>query len=206
MKKLSSNEQIIANDILRYKKNKLASGFALLGLAFNCLYFMLLYAMPRDEFTTISIGFSIILTLAVLLSIFLASEGVKGYNKKYSYVLGVVAVFQILRIFFYPLKAIQNDLFVASDTLHTIGYFGYYPSAEASTAFFSTLMIVYLVLSAACLIFAAVWGYIVAIRLEKFQKQLDNGDINIMTTISELDAEDAKKNTETSSDSPKEVL
>lgn len=191
MKKLTANQQILADDILRYKKNKLASTLALLGLVFNCLYFLLLYAMPRDEFTTISIGFSVILTLVMLLTIFLSSEGVKGYNKKFSIVLLVCAAFQILRIFYYPLKGLTNNWFVASDSLHYIGYFGWYPkfSSPSSTPFF-ILLLVYLVLSAACLIGSAVWGFIVATRLEKFQKQLDKDEVSIEKTLAEMDKED----------------
>ncbi len=192
MKKLTANQQIIADDILRYKKNKLASALALLGLVFNCLYFLLLYAMPKNEFTTFSIGISVILTLAMLLTIFLSSEGVKGYNKKFSIVLLVCAAFQILRIFYYPLKGIRGNLFVAADNLHYIGYFGVYPSFTnpSSTGYF-IIMLLYLILSAACLIGSAVWGFIVAMRLEKFQKRIDNGEISIENTIKELDEEEA---------------
>ncbi len=186
------NQMIIADDILRYKKNKLAQTFALLGLVFNCLYFLLLYAMPKTEFRTITIGFSVVLTLITLLAIFLSSEGVKGYNKKYSIVLLVVAAFQILRIFYYPLKGLQNNWFVSLDSLHLIGYFGAYPTT--STPFF-VILVIYLVASAACLIASAVWGWIVAVRLEKFQKRVDNGEIDIQKVIKEMDEEDeqAKK-------------
>ncbi len=186
------NQMIIADDILRYKKNKLAQTFALLGLVFNCLYFLLLYAMPKTEFRTITIGFSVVLTLITLLAIFLSSEGVKGYNKKYSIVLLVVAAFQILRIFYYPLKGLQNNWFVSLDSLHLIGYFGAYP--QTSTPFF-VILVIYLVASAACLIASAVWGWIVAVRLEKFQKRVDNGEIDIQKVIKEMDEEDeqAKK-------------
>lgn len=189
MKKLTSNQQLLSDDILRYKKNKLASTFALLGLAFNCLYFLLLYAMPKEEFRTITIGFSIVLTLVILLITFLSSEGVKGYNKKFSIVLLVIAVIQILRIFYYPLKGIQGNLFVNSDDLHYIGYFGAY--WEDSTPLF-IILVFYLVASAACLIFSAVWGYIVAMRLEKLQKKIDDGEVSIESTLAALDAEEAE--------------
>lgn len=191
-KQLSANEQIIANDVMRYKKNTLASALALLGLVFNCLYFTILYAMPKSEFTTISIGFSVLLTLVVLLTIFLSSEGVKGYNKKFAIVLLVVAVFQILRIFYYPLMGIRDNLLIDADSLHTIGYFGYYP--HDSSAFFFTLMLVYLLASAACLIASAVWGWIVADRLEKFQAKLDSGEADVMEAVRQLNAEEEAQN------------
>lgn len=196
MKKLTANQQILADDILRYKKNKLASALALLGLAFNCLYFLLLYSMPRSEFTTISIGFSIILTLVMLLTIFLSSEGVKGYNKKFSIVLLVCAAFQILRIFYYPLKGITNNWLVAANVgdagMNYIGYFGWYPSfTDPKSTVFFVLMLVYLIASAACLIGSAVWGFIVATRLERFQKNLDEGNISINDAMAAVEAEEA---------------
>ena len=71
--KKTANQQIISSDISRYKKNKLAANLALLGLVFNCLYFMLLYgykiARVGDgvtDFATIKMGFSVIMTLVVL--------------------------------------------------------------------------------------------------------------------------------------------
>lgn len=188
--KLTNNQQIIADDILRYKKNKVASTLALVGLAFNCLYFMILYAFPKTEFYTFEIGFSVVLTLVSLLAIFLSSEGVKGYNKTYSIVLLVVAAFQILRIFGYPLDGLKNDYLYAAGASKTLGYFGYYPK---DSTFFGTIMIVYLALSAACLIGSAVWGWIVAVRLEKFQKRLDSGEVNVDQVIREMDEEDRRQ-------------
>lgn len=184
--KKSANQQIIESDVLRYKKNKLASTLALLGLVFNCLYFMILYSFPNDAFYTFEIGVSVILTLVVLLAIFLSSEGVKGYNKKYSIVLLVIAAFQILRIFGYPLDGLKNDyLYSIGDK--SIGYFGYYPT---SSTFFFTMMTIYLVLSAACLLASAVWGWIVAVRLEKFQKSLDEKKVSVELALKALDEED----------------
>lgn len=188
--KLTNNQQIIADDILRYKKNKVAGTLAILGLVFNCLYFMILYAFPRNEFYTFEIGFSVVLTLVTLLAIFLSSEGVKGYNKTYSIVLLVVAAFQILRIFGYPLDGMRNNYLYAAGR-NTLGYFfdTVYPT---DSTMFGTIMIVYLALSAACLIGSAVWGWIVAVRLEKFQKRLDNGEVEIDKVIKEMDEEDEK--------------
>ncbi|MDE6597096.1 MAG: hypothetical protein K2K60_00475 [Clostridia bacterium] len=187
MEKKTVNQQIIANDVLRYKKNKLASMLALLGLVFNCLYFMILYAFPRAEYTTIKIGVSVIITLIVLLTIFLSSEGVKGYNKKFSIVLLVVAAFQILRIFGYPLDGVRNNTLIGADSTHTVGYFGIYPK---SSGMFFALMTIYLAASAGCLIASAVIGWIYAARLEKFQKQLDLGEVSIENAIIAVEAEE----------------
>ena len=113
----TNNLKLIQDDILRYKTNKVASMLAILGLVFNCLYFTLLYGIKitRDsalnvdtKFVTIEIGFSVIVTLLTLLLIFLSSEGIKNYNKKYSILLLVLAVVQIVRIFGYPLYGAKN--------------------------------------------------------------------------------------------------
>lgn len=180
MEKKTLNQQIIADDILRYKRNKLASGLALLGLIFNCLYFCILYAIPEQSMRSILIGVSVLLTLILLLTVFLSSEGVKGYNKKFSIVLLVIAAFQILRIFYYPLNGLRND------TLKGIGYFGYYPE---SSGFYFAMMVVWLVASAACLIASAVLGWIYAARLEKFQKKLDSGEISVEKTLQDMEDE-----------------
>lgn len=184
MEKKTVNQQIVADDILRYKKNKLGSMLALLGLVFNCLYFCVLYSIPDVSMRTIVLGVSVLLTLILLLTVFLSSEGVKGYNKKFSIVLLVVAVFQIVRIFYYPLKGLKDK------TLVGIGYFGYYPE---SSGFFFAIMVIWLVASAACLIASAVIGWIYAVRLEKFQKKLDNGEISIEATLADMDREDEAK-------------
>lgn len=182
MAKKTVNQQIIADDILRYKRNKLAQILAILGLVFNCLYFCVLYAIPDSDMRKMTLGFSVILTLIILLMIFLSSEGVKGYNKKFSIVLLVIAAFQILRIFYYPLNGLIND------SLTGIGYFGYYPE---NSGFYFTIMLVYLLASAACLIASAVLGWVYAVRLQKFQKKLDNGEISVEATMAEMNEEDA---------------
>ena len=60
---------IIANDILRYKKNSLASGLALAGLASGCLYFLILYAPinKNSYYYTWMIAFDVVYNLFFLL-------------------------------------------------------------------------------------------------------------------------------------------
>lgn len=194
--KLTENQRIIRNDVYRYKKNKLASSLALLGLVFNCLYFALLYGIRGEhlsdgatfnKFVTLEIGVSVLMTLVVLLTTFLASEGVKGYNKKFSIVLIVLAAWQIFRIFGYPMYGLNNGLL-------TVNYFWYEPSSSDFSKLNSLpefiIMVVYLCASAACLIASAVIGWVHAVRLEKFQKQLDAGEISVEKTLKAMDAED----------------
>lgn len=177
------NQKLIADDIMRYKKNKWGQMLALLGLVFNCLYFMLLYAYQDSYFTRIDIGLSIILTLVLLLAIFLSSESVKNYKKAYSYVLIVIAAFQIFRIFGYPLYGLQHNLLTA-------GYFGYYPTTSEVEF---TILLIYLVGSAACLVGSAVISFIQCTRLELHMKKLAEENIDIVQVVKEMDEEDAAR-------------
>lgn len=176
-----SEQQIIEKDVMLYKTNKWPRMLALLSLVFNCLYFMLLYAQNDLSYYTIEIGVSVILTLIVLLTVFLSSEGIKNYSKGYCYVVIVIAVFQILRIFGYPLTGLQNNTLTA-------GYFGYYP--ETSEVEF-TILVVYLVASAACLIASGVGGWIMASKLEAYRKKVESGEVDIQSIIKKLDEEEA---------------
>ena len=129
----------LGDDILRYKKNKLAGNLALLGIVFNCLYFMLLYSVNDPFLYKLLVGISIICTLAVLLAGFYASEAIKGYDKKFSIVLIVLAVVQIIRIFILPLQGLNQS------ALNT-HYFG----AELGSGATFAWLLIWLVLSAAC--------------------------------------------------------
>lgn len=182
MNKLTPNQKIIHTDLMRYKKNKKAQMLAILGLVFNCLYFTLLYSYIDSSFKTIEIGLSVILTLITLLMIFMCSENVKGYRKSYSIVLLVIAAFQILRIFGYPLNGLNDQ------TL-TSGYFGFYPTADQSWIEF-VILTVYLCASAGCLIASAVYGWIKSVQYEKYLKKVESGEIVIEETLAQMNAED----------------
>lgn len=183
-KLLTDNEKILRADITRYKSNKLSSGMALLGLVFNCLYFLLLYSLNNNYFYTIEIGISIVLTLISLLTIFLSSEGIKGYNKIYSIVLTVMAVVQIVRIFTTPALAVTGHSWFI-DVEYPSALTGHYFGAELTPQATCTILIIYLVASAACLIVAAVTGYIAAVKRESYIKKLESGEIDIDKTLVE---------------------
>lgn len=178
---------VLQDDILRYKKNKFASSFALLALVFDCLYFTILYAVCSTPLYKVALGFSVIINLLVLLAGFYASEGIKGYNKKFAIVLIVLAVVQIIRVIYYPVIGAARG-WLKDDNL----YFG----IKMSNAANATMMIIYLVGSAACFIVAAVQGYIVAKRLEVFQKKIDNGEVSVEETLAEINAAEAAKEAE----------
>ena len=174
------NLKVLKRDTLRYKKNSLPANLALLGLLFNCLYFCILYGFKTSTmsidgetqttwFATILIGASVILTLVMLLVNFLASEGIKGYKKHFCIVLLVLAVIQIARIFIYPLYVMQHSEF-------TVTYFWI---RNASNVFLGIMLVVWLSLSAACLIASAVIGYINCTKLESHLAAIESGEVNV---------------------------
>ena len=194
MKNEKTPEQvIISHDIMRYKINKAAQILALLGLVFNCLYFMLLYGISGNFYYTTGsenyagltlMGVSVILTLVILLTVFLSSENVKNYKKTYSYVLLAIAVIQVVRIFGYPLWGLKNQIL-------TVGYFGFFPTPEQSWVEF-TILTVYLCASAACLVAAAVVGWIQSVRLGAYMAKVESGEVDVMDVVKKLDAQETR--------------
>lgn len=172
-----TREELLELDTLRYRKNKLPANLALLGLVFNCLYFCLLYGQKtvaqanteKTWFVSILIGCSVIGTLIVLLVSFLSSEGIKGYNKKFCYVLIGLAVWQIARIFIYPLYGLRENIL-------NVAYFWIRPE---NSVFEFIMMVIWLCASAACFIAAAVIGYINCNKLENHLRKIESGEVNI---------------------------
>ena len=180
---------VIQDDILRYKKNKLASMLAILGLVFSCLYFMLFYSITHTSIYKLLVGFSVVLTLAVLLVAFYSSESVKNYKRVFCIVLLVLAVIQIVRIFIYPIQVMKITTELrAAQAGGELKYVTFYFGAGLTPAAAGTLLIVYLAASAGCFIGAAVTGYILATRLEKHVKAVEAGTIDIDAVLKETDA------------------
>lgn len=185
MKKKVISNPVIANDLMRYGKNKLAANLSLLGIAFNCLYLMFMYkqvcgdikALFNDGSPVYSyiMGASVIINLIMLLVTFLSSERIKAYDKRFSIVLWVLAAIQIARIFIYPLTTYLTPLKAGvSGNLNYI--------FEIDTLI---LLIVFLVLSAASLIAAGVIGFIRANRLEKFVRDVNEGKVDLEAALKE---------------------
>lgn len=193
--KRTPNQEILHNDLKRYKNNKLASSLALLAIVFNCLYFCLLYSFRDKYFGTWRLGVSVILTLIVLLMTFLSSEGIKNYNKMFAIPLLVLAAVQIIRMFGLPFEALRYDVSngVASQInggALNMRYFG----ADLSPVASYVIMVIWLGASAGCLIASAVIGYINSVKLENFNKKIESGEIVIESTLAEMDKEDAAAN------------
>lgn len=186
--KKTPTQEILKNDIMCYKTNKLPASLALLAIVFNCLYFCLLYGFRSKFFSTWEIGISVILTLFTLLISFLASEGIKGYKKRFCIVLLVLAAVQIIRMFGLPLEALRYDLENSNTSLALeTRYFGI---DMQSTACY-IMLVIWLAASAACLIASAIIGYLNCVNLENYKKKIDDGEIDIDKVLKDVEVEEA---------------
>ena len=128
-------------DRMRYTKNTTSSRLALLAIVFDVLFFISIYKSNVGTwYYNILMGASIIYNLVFMLAAFLSSESVKSYKAEYSYVMIILGVLQIVRIWIYPMSA--HAAVVNNEPV-------------MGTAQFIRVMI-YLVLSAACLFAGAV--------------------------------------------------
>ena len=144
----SEEDRFIQRDRMRFIKNKTSSLFCYLAIIADVFFFVSIYSYKSDVaggsfYYQILIGASIVYNLIFMLASFLASEGVKNYKKPYTYVLLVLAVIQIVRIFILPLEA--------HTTLVTIN--GVEGLAMPDAQF--VRCVIYLVVSAACCVISS---------------------------------------------------
>lgn len=156
----TAEDKQINLDRMRYTKNKLSANLALLAIIADVFFFVSIYRTDVGTYYyTILTGASVIYNLVFMLFAFLCSEGIKNYNKQYSYVLAFLGLLQIVRIFIIPLRA--------HSTMVTIGTTEVRAMENAQFA----RCVVYLILSAVSLISSAVAGYI---RSKKLSDYLDS--------------------------------
>ena len=138
------NEQTVRLDRMRYTKNTTSSRLAILAIVFDVFYFVSIYKTNVDFYYNILMGASILYNLIFMLAAFLASEGVKNYKQGFSYVLCVMGIIQIARIFILPAKAHATTVTVGATEMLAMS-----DGQFVRVAF-------YLVASAVCLFAAAV--------------------------------------------------
>lgn len=158
---MTAEDRTIQRDRMRFIKNSLSSNLAILGILFDVFYFVSIYKSDVDNYYyNYLIGISIVYNLVFMLAVFLSSEGVKNYKKNYSYLLAVIGVIQIVRIFIIPMQAHSTTTIVggASVVVMQDGQF--------------LRVVIYLVASAACLVASAVVNFIRCTELEAHLKTL----------------------------------
>jgi len=158
-----NEENTIRLDRMRYTKNTFSSGFALLAILFDVMFFISIYESDVGSwYYNILVGASILYNLIFMLAAFLSSEGVKNYKISYSYVMIVLGVIQLARIFIYPMKAHGAVVTIQEQSV-----------AVMSDGQFVRLCL-YLALSAACLFIGAVAGIIRSRALSAHLATLDS--------------------------------
>ena len=104
----ATEDRLIRLDRMRYVKNTDSSRLCYLAILANVLYFVSIYKSDvASWYYQILVGGSIVYNLLFMLIVFLASEGVKNYQKKYSWLLFVIGALQVGRIFILPRMAHQ---------------------------------------------------------------------------------------------------
>ncbi len=102
------NDREIRTDRMRYVKNTSSSRLCYLAILLNVLYFVSIYKSDVGSwYYQMLVGGSIVYNLLFMLMAFLASEGVKSYQKNFSWILYVLGILQIIRIFILPTQAHQ---------------------------------------------------------------------------------------------------
>ena len=158
-----NEDKLIQRDRMRFVKNTMCANLCYLGLLFDVFYFILLYRCDVDTYYyTIQIGASIVYNLLFMLIVFLASEGVKNYSKNYSYILLGAGVMQIVRIFVIPMSAHAATIVVDGAEVAVMPDFQF------------MRCLIYLAVSAACLIVSAVVNIIRCNMLEAHNKYLES--------------------------------
>lgn len=103
---VAENDRFISTDRMRYIKNTASSRLCYLGILADVLYFVSIYGSNVGSwYYQWLIGVSIVYNLLFMLITFLASEGVKNYQRKYSPLLYGLGAAQFVRIFILPMQA-----------------------------------------------------------------------------------------------------
>ncbi len=157
-----NEEKTIRLDRMRYTKNTLASGLALLSIIFNVFFFISIYESNVGSwYYNILIGASILYNLVFMLAAFLSSEGIKNYKIGYSYVMIVLGIIQVIRIFIYPMRAHTATVTIQDQAVTVM---------ENRQFIFC---VIWLLASAACLIVGAVVGMVRSRALKAHIATLD---------------------------------
>lgn len=158
----SNSVALIKKDRLRYSKNKLSSNLTLLAIVFNALYFVSIYKSDVGSYYyNYLIGISVVYNLLFMLIAFLASEGVKSYKLNYSYVLVLLGIGQIIRIFILPLNA-KNAVVTLSQEAQQVMQDGQFMR-----------VCIYLIASAALCIIAGITAFIKTRTLTSYEAELE---------------------------------
>ncbi len=161
-----TEEQMIQRDRMRFTKNSLSSTLTIIAILFDVLYFVKIYQSDvGNYYYNYLIGISVTYNLVFMLAAFLSSEGVKNYKKNYSYLLLLLGVGQIVRIFILPMRARGAVVSTGGAEVAVMGNGQF------------MWLVVCLVVSAACLIAAAAVNLSKCAALSEHMKSLEQQSV-----------------------------
>lgn len=118
---VNENDRFIQTDRMRYIKNVASSRLCYLAILTDVLYFVSIYGSNRGSwYYQWLMGVSIIYNLLFMLISFLASEGVKTYQERYSYLLYGLGAAQWARILILPLMASRAVIKISGSETHVM--------------------------------------------------------------------------------------
>lgn len=158
---MARNDRFLTRDRMRFTRNSISATLAYVSILFNVFYYVYIYNFDvGNYFYSSTIGFSIVYNLLFLLFAFLASEGIKNYNNKFSFVLIGLGVLQIVRIFYIPLNALRATITISGETVNVMS-----PKEF-------TITVIFLTASSLAAIASGIVGIIKTSMLRSHQKSL----------------------------------
>jgi hypothetical protein len=158
----------ISVELMRYRKNSLSYTLGLLALVFSIIAAFIGLNTLKYDYTTM---IKILVNIAVLLFGFLFSEQVKSYGKKGCYGLLILAGVNILRIFWAPVILISGNTERFGNILNgtaNLAWMGSWATAKVR----GVMILICLVVSAACFIGSAIIGLAKTNKLQKYMDSL----------------------------------
>ncbi len=159
---IEMDDKQVRKDRLRYTRDSLSSTLTYLAILFNVFFFVCIYKKDVGTYYyNILIGISVVYNLIFMMAAFLCSEGVKNYKKGYGWVLILLGIGQIVRIFILPWRAFHATVTLAGVEMRVM-----------ETPQF-TKLVIYALLSAACAIIAGAVSLIKTKILNDYEKSLE---------------------------------
>ena len=159
----------ISVELMRYRKNSLSYTLGLLALVFSIIAAFIGLNTLKYDYTTM---IKILVNIAILLFGFLFSEQVKSYGKKGCFGLLILASVNILRIFWAPLILLSGNTDRFGNILTGTVNLAWMNPTWATAQVRGIMILVCLVISAACFIVSAVVGLAKTTKLQKYMDSL----------------------------------
>ena len=96
---------------MQYQSDKLSYWLCILSIICNAVYFVGLYT-NRAIAPDVTIGADILLNIVFMMIVFLSSEKLKGYEKKWNGYIIIVGAVQVLRIFWVPMHFNRLEMLI----------------------------------------------------------------------------------------------